>query len=76
MKRLAATVAVIAFFALALIGWACGASPYGCGMKAATGALGVYLLARISGRILIGIVADGIARNLPQPEEDTEGRNE
>ena len=66
------TVAVIGFLVLAMIGWACGASPYGCGMKAAAGAVIIYLLARVSGRVLIGIVADGIARDMLRRKENTE----
>ena len=76
MKTLAVTIAVIGFFVLATIGWACGASPYGCGMKAAAGAVIIYLLARVSGRVLIGIVADGIVRDMLRSKESTEEQSE
>jgi hypothetical protein len=51
------------FFALALVGWASGLSPFVCGMRALGGAAALYVLVSIAGRLVAGIVADAIVRS-------------
>lgn len=60
------TVAVVGFFALALAGWVNGVSPYTCSVKAAAGAVAIYIVARIAGRLIASIVADAIVRSMPR----------
>ncbi len=63
MKRIAWKIAVLAFFALAFVGWVSDVPTFTCAKRAAIGALVMYLFIRFAGLIVINIIADAIARN-------------
>ncbi len=64
MKRIAVTLSVMVFFAIAIVGWACGLSPYACSVKAVVGAIMIYVVARLAGRFVVRIVADVMVGDL------------
>ncbi len=61
MKRIAVTIAVASFFVLAILGWARGHAPEQCALKAGLGAMGIFILARIAGKVLVEMMASSIA---------------
>ena len=58
MRQLAATVAVIGFFALAFVGWFNGVPVFICGMRALGGAVAIYMVVGLAGTVAIRIIAD------------------
>ena len=62
MRQLAAMAAVISFFALAFVGWINGVPVFICGMRALGGAVALYLVIGLGGRIAIRIIADAVVR--------------
>jgi hypothetical protein len=48
----------MSFFALALVGWACGASPLPCALKALGGAAVVYVLVTVLVRVMVKMIVD------------------
>jgi hypothetical protein len=67
MRRFSVIVAGIAFFALAGVGAVCGASPLSCALRAVAGAAVLYVLARVAGRVFVGIIVDAIVRGAGRP---------
>ena len=72
MKRLAWRISVMGFFALAIVGLVSGLSIHVCALKALGGAVALYVLMRVAGRLTAGILADVIIRHL---SEQGTGRN-
>lgn len=62
-RRIAVTVAIVGFFALAAVGWVSGLSVYACATRALVGAGVLFVLVRLVSRVLLRIVADAIIRN-------------
>jgi hypothetical protein len=60
MKRTAVAVAVLSFFVLALVGWACGIPPHACAIRALVGAAVLLVLVRMAGSILIDMAVDAL----------------
>lgn len=54
-------LAVLIFFVMALAGWLWGCSPAACGARALGGAVVMYAVVRIAGRIVVKILIDAIA---------------
>ncbi len=69
MRRWAFKIAVLGFFALALIGWACELSPLSCALRALGGAAVLFVALKIAGRIAAVIVADGLVKSVSRREE-------
>ena len=67
-RRIAITVAVIGFFALAIMGWCSGLTPYVCGMRALGGMTALYVMMRLASWVVVHIVADAIVRTTSQPQ--------
>ena len=62
-RQRAITVAVVGAFALALVGWCSGLAPHTCAIRAGVGMVALYLMVRVAGRIIAGIIADAIVRS-------------
>mgnify|MGYP006288078597 CR=1 FL=1 len=60
MRRIAVRIAVVGFFVLAAVGWACGRSPLTCATRAVIGAVILFVLTRISVRVLTAALADAM----------------
>ncbi|MCE5186607.1 MAG: hypothetical protein LLF76_10830 [Planctomycetaceae bacterium] len=62
INRIAIRMAVLLFFIMAVVGWACGLEPASCASRAIAGAAAIYVVIRIAGqmvvRILIGSLVD------------------
>ena len=56
IKRIAVQVAVLLFFTMAVVGWACGLSPGTCSARALFGACVGYVLIRIAGRLIVRVL--------------------
>jgi uncharacterized membrane protein YgcG len=64
VRKAALTVAVLGFFALAFVGWAHGAAPLDCGLRALLGATVLYVLVRVGERLVFSIMIDAIVRSV------------
>lgn len=62
MKQWAGTAAVMLFFIMAFVGWACDAEPLACGLRAAGGAIAFYILINMAGKFVLSIVADAVVK--------------
>lgn len=60
MRAAAIQLAVLVFFAMALAGWLCGCSPGECGLRALGGAVVMYVVVQIAGRIVVKILLDAM----------------
>jgi len=56
MRRLAISIAAMAFFVLAGVGWASDVPVFVCAQRALAGAAGLYLLIRLGGSLAIRIL--------------------
>ena len=72
MKQFTVTTAIIAFFALALLGWFSGLSMFQCGMRAVAGSVVIYLLAELAVRLVINVMVDTIVAEKSRQLETTE----
>ena len=62
MRRLAMIAAVMSFFGLAIVGSLCEVPPFTCAMRAGVGAVVVFILVKVVGRVFISIMVDTIIR--------------
>jgi len=60
MRRLAATVAILGFLALAAIGLASGVPTLHCALRALGGAAVLYVVTGMAGRLVIRIMVDAL----------------
>ena len=60
MKQLAATFAIFCFFALAFVGWAKNVPVFICGMRAAVGAVVMYVVIKLAGETAIKIIVSTV----------------
>ncbi len=63
VKQLAVIISVVGFFGLAIVGWISGLAPHTCGIRAAGGAVVLFVLMRFAGRLTTRILADAIVEN-------------
>ena len=73
MARQALRVSAAGFFLLAFVGWLCGHSPFLCAKRAAMGAVGLYVLALVAGRIAISIMADAFVKAEAEKRREESG---
>jgi hypothetical protein len=76
MKRAASISAVIAFFAMAIIGTVSGTPPFTVALRAIAGAAITYLLMRVAGRIIVAMLVDAIVGAPPQTSEEKDRPHE
>ena len=63
VRMISIQLAVLIFFAMALTGWLWGCSPAVCGTRALGGAIVMYIVVQIAGRIVLKIIIDAIAES-------------
>lgn len=61
VQATAVQLAVLIFFAMAIAGWLCGCSPAACAARAFGGAVVMYTVVKIGGRMVVKILIDAIA---------------
>jgi hypothetical protein len=62
MRRYAITAAALGFFAMALVGWCSGRSPSCCALRAGVGAVALYVMVSLAGRMVVSIIVDAVIR--------------
>ena len=62
MRRLAIKAAVISFFGLAIVGSLYEVAPFACAVRAGVGAVVVFVMVKIVGRVLVNVMVDTIVR--------------
>ena len=60
IKRIAVQAAVLLFFVMAIVGWACGLSPGTCTTRALLGACAGYILVRTAGQLVIRVLISAL----------------
>lgn len=63
MRGFAITIAVLGFFAMSAVGLECGVPVFPCAMRALAGAAGLYILAKLAGKVVLNIVVDAVVRD-------------
>jgi hypothetical protein len=76
MRRAASISAVIAFFAMAIIGAASGTPLFTCALRAIAGAAITYLLMRVAGRIIVAVLVEAIVGSPPSTSEEKDRPHE
>ncbi|MFA6132721.1 MAG: hypothetical protein WC869_01740 [Phycisphaerae bacterium] len=67
MKQLASTIAALAFFVLAITAWCSGLSMLHCAIRASVGALVVYGVVSVAGKVALAILVDAAVRSSTPP---------
>ncbi|MBS3734265.1 MAG: hypothetical protein KGY99_04990 [Phycisphaerae bacterium] len=72
MRQLAWKVAVMGFFGLALAGMVTGQEALTCTVRAVAGAVVLFVLVKLAGRVLALVLADALShhRRRPGPEQE------
>ena len=73
MRRYAVSIAVIGFFVLGAVGCACDVPMSVCAMRAAVGAVALYILTMIAGKMILNVVVSAMVRNRGGAKENTRG---
>jgi len=60
IKRIAVQAAVLVFFLMAGVGWACGLSPGVCSVRALLGAGVGYVLVQFAGQLVIRVLISAL----------------
>lgn len=66
MNRIAMIVATIGFFALAIVGMATGVPPFVCAMRAVVGAVALFAIVIVGGRLALTVVVDAFVSRVSQ----------
>ncbi|MBM4019094.1 MAG: hypothetical protein FJ288_12325 [Planctomycetes bacterium] len=66
MNRLAGMIAVLGFFVLAAAGAAAGAAPFDCAWRALAGALVLFAVVQVAGRVLVAALASSLTGRAPR----------
>ena len=60
IKQIAIQAAVLLFFVMAVVGWACGLSPGTCSSRALLGACAGYVLVRSAGQLVVRVLISAL----------------
>ncbi len=71
MRQWAISVAAVGFFGLAAVGWLCGQPPLICALRAAAGAVVLYVVVRVATRLALNILVDAVMRRSGKDNKDT-----
>jgi len=69
VRRYAVSIAVIGFFVLSAVGCACEVPMSVCAMRAGVGAVALYLLTMIAGKLILNIVVAAMVTRRGGAEE-------
>lgn len=75
IRSIAVSIAVVCFFAIAIIGFFCGLSPFTCCKRALVGAAAVYIVGAWAVKAINAILINAIITNQmnQQEEQDNAG---
>jgi len=59
-------IATIGFFALALVGMATGVPPFVCAARAVAGAVALFVIVMVAGRLALTVVVDAFVSRVSQ----------
>lgn len=62
MKRYALIISVFGFFVLAGVGCLNDVPPMACAIRAVIGAVGLFIMVQVAGKIILGILVEAIVR--------------
>jgi hypothetical protein len=68
VRRIATTIATIGFFVLAIVGMATGVPPLVCGVRAVVGAVALFVIVMVGGRLALTVVADAFVTRISQAQ--------
>ncbi len=74
MRRTAVKVAVVGLLGLATVGACCGLPPYVCATRALAGAVILYVLATVAGRVTIRLIVDSLFAPTDDRKDDSRER--
>ena len=63
MKQWALSIAVTSFFVLAIVCWLSDLTPMICALRAGAGAVAIYFIVRLGGRLAVGILVDAVLKS-------------
>jgi hypothetical protein len=66
VRRIAIIVATIGFFALAIVGMAAGVPSFVCALRAAAGAVALFVIVVVGGRLALTVVVDAFVSRVSQ----------
>lgn len=66
MRRFAATVSILGFLGMAAVGLACDVPTFDCAIRALVGAVILYIIALVAGRIVLNIMIDALINGSPR----------
>ena len=75
MRRLATFAAVMAFFAMAIVGWLSEQSIFTCAMRALVGAAVLFVVVLLAGRIALRIMVDAVLKARWQASQQRAARD-
>jgi len=76
MRDLALIVSVITFFAMALVGMACGQTVFSCSIRAILGAIVAYVAASMAIKLAVDVMIKAIVEGKESPMEEGKENNE
>lgn len=72
IKRVSVRLAVLMFFVMAFVGWMSGLSPATSGARALGGAVVIYIIVRLAGKLIVDVLMRALVnehiRRHQQPE--------
>lgn len=75
VRSIAVKIAVISFFALSLIGWISGLSPFTCCKRALAGALITYIVAALAVKAINAVLISAIITKQVNQQKETDNDN-
>ena len=76
MRRYAISISVAGFFVLAAIGLLCGVPVYVCALRAAGGAVALWLMIRVAGKVVLNVFVDAMIKDRKAKEQIGESRSQ
>lgn len=73
MKKLAAYIAGVGFFALAAVAWAGDLPPHECALKGLLGAAVLYVILIVAGRLALNIFVSAVIDGVNDQRKGTTG---
>lgn len=70
MVKIAARIAIVAFFIMSAIGLAVHQPPFTCTLRALMGSIGVFIAAWMALRVALNVMIQSVVENAPPPKPD------
>jgi hypothetical protein len=74
VRRYAISISVAGFFVMAAVGLLCGVPVFVCGLRAAGGAVALYVMIRVAAKVLLKAFVDAMVRDRNMKENAGEPR--